>query len=593
MQTDMLIFQNTETDFSGVAEKKKSIKELKTTSDLTEEESVFLSAFTGLLNEQINTVPAGLNSINPHNTEFAVKDNLNLIGGSKKITGELTGKSNNSESSDKIASVKNFESSNVNDSKSDILIAKSDDQAAGIAIKNNKSQMDAIGADTTEKASIKNIPNPSELLELKTGNQINSNLIGGSKKITGEFTEKSNNPESADKIASVKNFESSNVNDSKSDILIAKSDDQAAGIAIKNNKSQMDAIGADTTKKASIKNIHNASELLELKAGNQINSKETVLSEIQGSSEYKQSQSGQVQYGQVQSEAGIETGKKDFADHDQNIKKHNLIFFQKKEAPFTGFDKSFDDNSGSREKFNRKELFSKLEAKAPVQNESNKAALHTLEGGAVNSVSEPSPKINESVFTQIEDFKNKDSNINKGQIGAEKIESGHTFFKTHFSEQSAGTVKADLPVQKPVTAEVLPQIIDKALLTLRKGQNEIKISLKPESLGRIHLKIVTDNHHVLVKIIADNPHVKELIENNLHHLKSDLGNHGLAIDKFDVFMAGDYDKNSEKEGNNEFFKMKNSKYAGKNSGQETPDEPEAPDSLIEQDRGSNLVGIFA
>ena len=121
----------------------------------------------------------------------------------------------------------------------------------------------------------------------------------------------------------------------------------------------------------------------------------------------------------------------------------------------------------------------------------------------------------------------------------------------------------------------------------------MRISLKPESLGRIHLKIVTDNHHVLVKIIADNPHVKELIENNLHHLKSDLGNHGLAIDKFDVFMAGDYNKNSEREGNNEFFKMKNSKYAGKNSGQETPDEPESPDSLIEQDRGSNLVGIFA
>ena len=443
--------------------------------------------------------------------------------------------------------------------------------------------MDTIGADTTEKANTKIINNAS-VNTTEFAVKDNLNLIDGSKKISGEVTEKWNNSEFADKIEPAKNFESVNTNDSKSNFLIAKSDVQDTDIPIKNNKPQMDTIGADTTEKANTKIINNASELLELKNGNQINSKEIVLSEIHGSPEYRQ----------AQSEAGSETIKKDIADYEQNIKKDNLSFFQKKEILFTGFDKSFDDNSGGRENFNRKEFFSKLESKAPAQNRFDKAPLRALEGGGVNyTPEEASPKVAELVFTKIEDIKNKDSNISKIQIGGEKIEIGHISSKTHFLEQSAGTVKADAPVQKPATAEVLPQIIDKAVLILRKGQNEIKISLKPESLGRIHLKIVTENQHVLVKIIADNPHVKELIENNLHHLKADLGNHGLAIDKFDVFMAGDFDKNSGKEGYNEFFKMKNREYTGRDSEQAAPDESEVPVALVEQDKGSNLIGVFA
>ena len=510
MQTDMLIFQDTDKGFLEIAGKKKNIKNLETTSDLTEEEGVFLSAFTGLLNEQINTVPAGLNSIKQHNKNI------------KLLQEEVISETPPSEQTEQIDAAVNKREFTVKD---------------------------------------------------------NLNLIDGSKKISGEVTEKWNNSEFADKIESVKNFESANMNDSKSNFLIAKSDVQDTDIPIKNNKPQMDTIGADTTEKANTKIINNASELLELKNGNQINSKEIVLSEIHGSPEYRQ----------AQSEAGSETIKKDIADYEQNIKKDNLSFFQKKEILFTGFDKSFDDNSGGR-----KEFFSKLESKAPAQNRFDKAPLRALEGGGVNyTPEEASPKVAELVFTQIEDIKNKDSNISKIQIGGEKIEIGHISSKTHFLEQSAGTVKADAPVQKPATAEVLPQIIDKAVLILRKGQNEIKISLKPESLGRIHLKIVTENQHVLVKIIADNPHVKELIENNLHHLKADLGNHGLAIDKFDVFMAGDFDKNSGKEGYNEFFKMKNREYTGRDSEQAAPDESEVPVALVEQDKGSNLIGVFA
>ncbi|MBL0716727.1 MAG: flagellar hook-length control protein FliK [Desulfosarcina sp.] len=572
MQTDMLIFKDPEKVFSEVTGNKKNIKDLEISSDLAEEDGGFLSAFTGLLNEQINNDPAALNVIKQQNEnskflqEEVVKEEL---GDSVSNTTHLFNES-------------------------------------GFSPDSCLASLETLLTEQTETANVS--ANKTEF-SVKD----NVNLIGDSKKISGEFAGKLNEPESEDKpedkpedkIGAIKTLKPANTKNLNSDFLIAKADVQETNIPIaktdiqdvdivkQDNKSQINTIVPDTIRKANVNSMNNASELLNLKSGSQISPKETILPSAHAQPEERQAKSDLVQSVHIQSEAGSETVKKDVAGHEQNIKKHDLLFFQKKEIPFTGFDKSFDGNSGNREKFNKKEFFGKAELKALPQNKFNKASLHTLEGGAANLASETSSKIDAPVFTTTEYFKNKDLNSSNLQMPGEKIESGHIFPKISFSEQSATTVKADIPLQKPAAAEVLPQIIDNALLTLRKGQSEMRISLKPESLGRINLKIVTDNHHVLVKIIAENPHVKELIENNLHHLKSELGTHGLAIDKFDVFMAGDFNRNSGKEGNNEFFKMKNRKYSGGDSGQTPTDELEAPASLVEQDNGSNLVGVFA
>ena len=393
-----------------------------------------------------------------------------------------------------------------------------------------------------------------------------------------------NKTEFADKIESVKFFESVDINDSKTGVLIAQPDVEDTDLAIKNNGVQADRIkldktGTDASEKANIKNITNSPEVLHLNNGYEISSRGKVLSETSR---------------QSQAEAGIDVAKKDIADQDQSIKKHDQISLQKKETPFTGLDERFDDKSGSREGFNKKAFLGKLESKAaPVQNGFNKAPLQAQEGAGVNYASDVVPKIVEQVFTQMQDLKDKDSNISKIQVVGENKETGHIFLKSHFPEQPAGAVKGDEPAQKPAATEVLSQVIDKAVLTLRKGQNEMRISLKPDSLGHLNLKIVTDNHHVMVKIMADTPYVKELIENNLHHLKGELSNHGLEIDRFDVLVAEDSYRNGGREGNNEFFKMKNRKNADRDSEDKVADEPEAPAAIMKKERGTSLVGVFA
>lgn len=90
--------------------------------------------------------------------------------------------------------------------------------------------------------------------------------------------------------------------------------------------------------------------------------------------------------------------------------------------------------------------------------------------------------------------------------------------------------------------EIIQQIVERAKLSTNKDHNEITIKLKPEVLGNIRLNISAEKHHVIIKVVADSAAVKEILENNLHHLKSGFVNQGLEIGSFDV-MVGDEPQN--------------------------------------------------
>ena len=88
-------------------------------------------------------------------------------------------------------------------------------------------------------------------------------------------------------------------------------------------------------------------------------------------------------------------------------------------------------------------------------------------------------------------------------------------------------------------AGTLNQIVEKAALNLINGKSQIRIELKPEFLGSVRMKITTENNLVTVRILTELPVVKEMIENNISQLKTDLQSRGLEIDKLDVSVAND------------------------------------------------------
>jgi flagellar hook-length control protein FliK len=90
---------------------------------------------------------------------------------------------------------------------------------------------------------------------------------------------------------------------------------------------------------------------------------------------------------------------------------------------------------------------------------------------------------------------------------------------------------------KELQNDVMRQIVQRMTMRSNGVQSQMNVRLKPEFLGNVHLQVATDNHQVAVRITAESPAVKEMIEQHIQHLRTDLQQHGLEIDKFEVFVG--------------------------------------------------------
>jgi len=113
----------------------------------------------------------------------------------------------------------------------------------------------------------------------------------------------------------------------------------------------------------------------------------------------------------------------------------------------------------------------------------------------------------------------------QGQIGFGKTDSSSLF---HTPEASR--------ILSKVEQSVMMQLNSRFNGMLKAGTqgNEIKIMLRPESLGEVHLKVQMEGEVVITKIRVENQQVKQIIENNLQSLKNALAEHNLETGSFSV-----------------------------------------------------------
>ena len=107
-------------------------------------------------------------------------------------------------------------------------------------------------------------------------------------------------------------------------------------------------------------------------------------------------------------------------------------------------------------------------------------------------------------------------------------------------EATAITETGETHHPKDLRAETLDQIVDKAVFRLRNGQSEVRIDLKPDSLGHVRLQIVTENHQVTLRIMAESHAAKNLIDSGIGQLKADLQAQGLRVDELEVSVANEF-----------------------------------------------------
>lgn len=79
---------------------------------------------------------------------------------------------------------------------------------------------------------------------------------------------------------------------------------------------------------------------------------------------------------------------------------------------------------------------------------------------------------------------------------------------------------------------LIEQIVSK--IQFNKDMTQVKIDLKPETLGKVRMNIVSENGTLKASMLVENNVVKHAIENNLSHLKQNLENMGVSVQEFNV-----------------------------------------------------------
>jgi flagellar hook-length control protein FliK len=99
---------------------------------------------------------------------------------------------------------------------------------------------------------------------------------------------------------------------------------------------------------------------------------------------------------------------------------------------------------------------------------------------------------------------------------------------------AAATPSADIFHQ-----ENFSQLVERALITVRGEQSEARIALKPDQLGHVQMKIVTENNLVTIRIMTESPMARDLIDANAHQLKTELQQQGLNVESIQVSVSDD------------------------------------------------------
>ncbi|HXL04559.1 MAG TPA: flagellar hook-length control protein FliK [Bacillota bacterium] len=88
--------------------------------------------------------------------------------------------------------------------------------------------------------------------------------------------------------------------------------------------------------------------------------------------------------------------------------------------------------------------------------------------------------------------------------------------------------------ERALRSSITNQIVDKAELWLGKGHAQMVIELKPDILGRVHLKVSSEAGRVVAEIRAESAATKALIESGLADLKTALSEKGFSFDSITV-----------------------------------------------------------
>ncbi|MBU0899775.1 flagellar hook-length control protein FliK [bacterium] len=109
----------------------------------------------------------------------------------------------------------------------------------------------------------------------------------------------------------------------------------------------------------------------------------------------------------------------------------------------------------------------------------------------------------------------------------------------------------DLLTTKLQRQEMIMNVIQEIKTYLRKGHQEMRLFLKPESLGEVSLKVVIKKNNLLANFTVTNEAVKEIMESSLNQLKDSFNSLGTNFEEIKIMVDVDKKGSLFKEGQKE------------------------------------------
>ncbi len=96
--------------------------------------------------------------------------------------------------------------------------------------------------------------------------------------------------------------------------------------------------------------------------------------------------------------------------------------------------------------------------------------------------------------------------------------------------------------------EIMKQVLETAKVLTDGEKSEMTMELKPDGLGKLTLKVITEQGMVFAKISAENSQVKGIIESNMDLLRDTLEKQGMILNGIDVSVGQDSGNDTGSEG---------------------------------------------
>ncbi|HLR66148.1 flagellar hook-length control protein FliK [Virgibacillus alimentarius] len=111
-------------------------------------------------------------------------------------------------------------------------------------------------------------------------------------------------------------------------------------------------------------------------------------------------------------------------------------------------------------------------------------------------------------------------------------------------------IQGSYPVDQDIMDQFQNIIRRSKFLAKSNGINQLSIALRPDTLGEIRLRLTQVGGDMTVKIIVTSQATKEILQSNIHQLKSMFSPHQITIEKLDVNFQSNqelYEKEREQE----------------------------------------------